>query len=233
MARPNTRKTAQSKTREFTPIQAVAVWQTNIDDTLNKLNNPSITEAQKTKLKAHLKEVLKEAVEETQKQLMLKNSIMTADMLGVTKANTAWGRPDVVAKNPHAKLVNEYCQDILDEQAKIMKEGGAPVSKQELINADEQANDSEKDKIIIESHNAKEKGGCTIEVDKETGDASVYETTSNGDKKLVSVKRSWWDKTKSFCVFIWTWIKDTAVAAWNWIKSFFTKDELDSLNKAA
>lgn len=217
MARPNQKK----KPVPRTIAQAMELWISNIQDTLTNLNNPTVPANQKEGLKAHLKSVVNEAITQIQANLLLENSLLASDPYGFTKGKTAWGSEASKKANPYSYLVDQYCNEILEQQKLDAEKAGSVVDTQSILNAKEQAEDDSADKIELKSVNADKGKGCTIEVDKKSGDATVYQMNPDGSKTKVSFIVRWWNKAVDFVCFIFSWLKDKCIAGWNYLTSKF------------
>lgn len=241
----------------MTPFAAMQSYVQTVDKTIALMNQP----AQVNKVAEHretLKKTLKEAIENFQKSLMVVKSggagLIQQDPIGFTIAQTAYSHPDAVAKNKYSALVDEICKEILDEQQAASEANGNLISEQNILAAQTDATNPEKENIdlvsnLVDSGKVDEKGNAIfeqshLEVNKETGDTIVNERTVTKDKdgNIVSdtgmVKKGFfaraWKNVKDFCRNIWNWIATKWSNFTAWVKSFFTEpDEADVILKQA
>ena len=181
--------------KTMTPFAAMQSYTQSIDKTIALMNQP----AQANKTAEHrvtLKKILKEAIENFQKSLMVVKSggagLIQQDPIGFTIAKTAYSHPDAVAKNKYSALVDELCKEILDEQQAASEANGNLISEQNILAAQTDATNPEKENIdlvsnLVDSGKVDEKGNAIfeqshLEVNKETGDTIVNERTVTKDK---------------------------------------------------
>ena len=232
----------------MTPFAAMQSYTQSIDKTIALMNQP----AQVNKTAEHrvtLKKILKEAIENFQKSLMVVKSggagLIQQDPIGFTIAKTAYSHPDAIAKNKYSALVDEICQEVLDEQQAASEESNSLISEQNILAAQTDSKDDTKTDInlvsnLVDSGDVDEDGNAIfeqshLEINKETGDTVVHERVVVKDKdgNIVSdtgmVKKGFfaraWDNVKDFCKNVWNWFKDKWDGFSNWVKSFFTEPE--------
>ena len=227
---------------------AMSTYVQAIDKILSVMKQP----AQVNKIPEHrakLKEILSEAIVNFQKSLLVANSggpgLIQQDPIGFTIAKTAYSHPDAIAKNKYSALVDEICQEVLDEQQAASEESNSLISEQNILAAQTDSKDDTKTDInlvsnLVDSGNVDEDGNAIfeqshLEINKETGDTVVHERVVVKDKNgnIVSdtgmVKKGFfaraWDNVKDFCKNVWNWFKDKWDGFSNWVKSFFTEPE--------
>lgn len=223
MARQNQKR----KSVPMTIAQAMETWISNIQDTLSNLNKPNVTPEQKKMLKAHLKLVVEEAITQIQANLLMDNGLLAADPYGFTKGRTAWSSESSKKANPYSYLVDEYCKEVLAEQKEKAEKAGSIVDEQSLIDAKEDSTDDTKTTFEIKTTGSDKEGGGGMIVDKETGDATLYQTQADGSKRKVGFFSRWWNKGVDFVKFIFGWLFDCCKAGYNYLVSkFSSKDKL-------
>lgn len=225
------RSKASNKGGNPTPFFVVQQsWVSHIDTTLGKLLQPINKpggEGWNTNV-AYLKTVVKEAIEQTQAQVLLGQAgkgIVKADGIGFTTASTHYSTEVALSKNKYSYLVNDLCKEVLDEQNKDVTDSEAYIGPQQVLDAQADANDDSKKDITIKSSNDGEVGSTDIVIDKKTGNATIYEQQEDGTKKKTGFLFRWWKNTKDFAVRIFNWIKNKLVAAWNWLCGLFKRPE--------
>lgn len=168
-------------------------------------NNPKALNESKAKLKA----IVKDWIQTTQRLLLL-NSQGTAnffaeDSFRILKADTDWGKPEMIKVYEFAHLVNTYAKELLAEEAEASKNAGAPIDPNTVL---DQSTDSSVEVMDFTLNN-----GDNIKIDKESGDMEVL--TANG-------KRAFFPKQfkgiKGFINSIWNWI----ISACQWIKTWIS-----------
>lgn len=227
---------------------AMSTYVQAIDKILSVMKQP----AQVNKIPEHrakLKEILSEAIVNFQKSLLVANSggpgLIQQDPIGFTIAKTAYSHPEAIAKNKYSALVDEICQEVLDEQQAASEESNSLISEQNILAAQTDSKDDTKTDInlvsnLVDSGDVDEDGNAIfeqshLEINKETGDTVVHERVVVKDKdgNIVSdtgmVKKGFfaraWDNVKDFCKNVWNWFKDKWDGFSNWVKSFFTEPE--------
>jgi hypothetical protein len=220
MSRPRTNQ--RKKAKAMTIAQGMETWISNIQDTLLNLNKPNVTAEQKEMLKQHLRYVLNEAIVQIQENLLMPNGLLAADPYGFTKGKTAWSSEASKKANPYSYLIDEYCQEILKEQEAKAEEAGSIVDEQSLIDAKIDSEDNEKKSFEIKTTGSDKEGGGKLVVDKETGDAILYQTEADGSQRKVGFLARWWRKGVDFVKFILGWLWETCKAGYNYIVSKFS-----------
>ena len=232
-----TKTKATKATKAATTTKAVpflvatehAVQQVNA--ILYALDQPMNTsKASQTKIKSDLYALLKEICELTQLQLM-KNRAgepngVRADIVGWTTADTDFDNEKVKYKQSH--LVNEYLQQILDEQAKADAAAGAPVSIQNVLKAQEDALNRQKDTITLEAMPDQETNiESKLEISKQTGDTDILRKDPKTGLwvKVGSTLKGYWKDVKNFGKNIWKWIAQQWSNFVSWIKGIFKSPE--------
>lgn len=188
------------------------------------------TKESQAKLRTDLKAVLKEILEITQQQLLLANSgkpsSVKADAVGWTTANTDFGNAAYIKDFPHGKLVNVVLKELIKEQEQVAAEEGVIVSETQILAAQADALDNTKDTITLESINQEGKDATRLEIDKETGDTTIYEKNlETGEFEKVGTLKRFWLNVKEFCSNIWGWIKKQCNRFKNWICGIFKAPE--------
>lgn len=228
----------QNTVEEVDIFEAIKKWVVGIDNTLTQMKQPVNENNPETlnKLRLGLKGLLNEAIVGIQKNLALNNTegdagLITSDPIGFTKAKTSYSSPKFLKTNKHGAAVDELCREILDEQAKAAIQQGMPVSTEQILNAQEDANDDTKKEISLKSAD----GNTELQINKETGDTKVLEKDKEtGEMKEVGFFARHWQNVKDFCVNVWKWCKEKCTNFFNWVKSFFTEpDQADVITKAA
>ena len=227
---------------------AMSTYVQAIDKILSVMKQP----AQVNKIPEHrakLKEILSEAIVNFQKSLLVANSggpgLIQQDPIGFTIAKTAYSHPDAIAKNKYSALVDEICQEILDEQQAASEQNKHLISEQNILAAQTDSKDDSKTDInlvsnLVDTGTVDENGNAIfeqshLEINKETGDTVVHERVVVKDKdgNIVSdtgmVKKGFfaraWDNVKDFCKNVWNWFKNKWDGFSSWVKSFFTEPE--------
>lgn len=227
----------KQNTGEVNIFTACHEWVKGVDSFLLQMKQPINDKNPENivKLRAGLKEILTEAIVGMQKNLALNNTegagLITADPVGFTKAKTSYSSEKFVKTNKYGVVVDELCREILDEQAKAATEAGMPVSTEQILNAQEDANDDTKKEISLKSAD----GNTELQIDKSTGDTKVFEKDKKtGEMKEVGFFRRHWQNVKDFCSNVWKWCKEKCTNFINWVKSFFTEpNQADIIQKAA
>ncbi len=205
----------------------------NIDSILNQMKQPMYqnSEAQ-AKFRSDLKVQLKQALELTQKMLLLNRQGMPngvkADVIGWTTAETDYDNPQTVEIFPHAVLVNKLLKELLKEQEEVAIAEGVAVSESQIINAQNDALDDNKSHINLECIKDPETGiASKVEICKQTGDTQLYRQDEETGMwhKVGNVLKGYWKNVKDFCKNIWGWIMKQYNRAKNWICNIFKSPE--------
>ena len=235
-------------TQAKNPFVAMSTYVQAIDKVLSVMKQP----AQVNKIPEHrakLKEILSEAIVNFQKSLLVANSggagLIQKDPIGFTIAKTAYSHPDAIAKNKYSALVDEICQEILDEQQATSEQNQNLISEQNILAAQTDSKDDSKTDInlvsnLVDTGTVDENGNAIfeqshLEINKETGDTVVHERkvvkdkdgnilSDTGMEKKGFFARAW-ANVKDFCKNIWGWLKAKWNGFSNWVKSFFTEPE--------
>lgn len=187
------------------------------------------SETQK-KLRGDLKAVLNEILVLTQKMLILnregKPNGVKADVVGWTTASTDYDNEQVLINLPNGRLVNNILREIIKEQENIALESDVAISETQIIAAQNDALDNNKDHIELNSINHEGKEATKLIIDKETGDTTIYEKNlETGEFEKVGMLKRFWINVKNFCKTIWNWIVAKYKNAKNWIKNLFKSPE--------
>lgn len=205
----------------------------NVDSILNQMKQPMYlnSEAQ-AKFRADLKVQLKEALELTQKMLLLNRqgvpNGVRADVIGWTTAETDYDNPQTVKTFPHAVLVNKILKELLKEQEQEALNEGVGVSKSQIISAQDDALDATKSHINLECIQDPETGiSSKVEICKQTGNTQLYRKDEKTGlwHKVGNVLVGFWTNVKDFCKNIWGWIMKQYNRAKNWICNIFKSPE--------
>lgn len=215
---------------------ANAGWLNRVDEILlerQKMihqNNPGVL----SKLRNDLKNVIREAIVETQKQLSLanlgKSSSIKTDSIGWTTGDTVFE----TSEHTNKSLVKEICLEVLKEQEKEAQAVGSPISQQALLNAQADALDPNKKDITIESVPDAQGNQSKLVVGKENGDTEIFEKDKKTGvwKKIGITGKRWWGNVKDFCWGIYNWCAEQCSRFWNWIKGIFrTPDDKDVISQ--
>lgn len=234
-----TKSTKQSEIKAVPFFQAQQAWINLIDRYLTELETPLAKNSapEKTRIRGLMKDVLKEAIENTQRQLLLNNSgnnkgIIQADAVGFTTATSNYDQSTF----KQGKLVNVICKEILKEQEEDAVKQGMPVSQANILKAQQDANDVTKTTIDLESVTDSDGNQTKLSIDKETGDTTIFEKDKKTGiwKKIGNTAKGFWEDTKNFCKNIWNWCSKQCKRFWNWITSIFkSPEEQDVIRKAA
>lgn len=215
---------------------ATQAWIVSIEAIIKEMGLP--VNRSKTKfneLRAKLKGVINTALTNTQKHLLVNNTgglcIIADDAIGWTKAKTAFSHPEKIKQSKFNSLVDEICQELLNEQAIEAEKQDAPIDTQGILNAQNDAKDDTKKTVTLESPNKKSK----LEIDKETGDTRVFEKNEQtGEYEEKGFFARHWHNVKEFCKNIWNWIAEKWTQFKNWVTSFFAEpDDQEVILKAA
>lgn len=209
--------------QEVSYFIAQEAWIKAIDSVLIEMKQPmNQTKESQQPLVNKLKEICKEALEQTQKALLLANtgkpSPVQSDSVGWTKAKTMYSHPTNVKANKHSAIVDKILQSLLQAQVEESISKDEVVSVQNILNAQEDALDETKDTIILESADKESK----LEIDKETGSTTVYEKDSKtGSYIKKTFLYRYWNNVKNFVINIWKWFATQIHNFKEWVKSLF------------
>ena len=205
----------------------------NIDSILNQMKQPMYQNSDaQAKFRSDLKKQLKEALELTQKMLLLNRqgvpNGVKADPVGWTTADTDYDNPQTVNIYPHAVLVNKLLKELLKEQEQAALDEGVGVSEAQILNAQNDALDASKDTITLETlvdpeTNIKSK----VEICKETGDTQLYRQDPETGfwHKVGDRIKGYWQNVKNFASNIWNWITKQFKRAKEWLCGLFKAPE--------
>ena len=149
---------ANTKQPETVPfLIASQAWIVSIEAIVKEMALPvnNRNKAKLNELRQKLKGVINTALTNTQKHLLINNTgglcIIADDAIGWTKAKTAFSHPEKIKQNKYNALVDEICQELLDEQAALAEKQDAPLDTQGIINAQNDAIDDTKKTVTMES----------------------------------------------------------------------------------
>ena len=228
---------ANTKQPETVPfLIASQAWIVSIEAIVKEMALPvnNRNKEKLSELRAKLKTVINTALTNTQRHLLITNTgglcVITGDAIGWTKAKTAFSHPEKIKQNKYNALVDEICQELLDEQAALAEKQDAPLDTQGIINAQNDAKDDTKKTVTMESPNKQSK----IEIDKETGDTRVFEKDENGEYVERGFFARHWQNIKEFCKNIWNWLAKKWTKFKDWVCSFFSEpNDQEVIMKAA
>ena len=205
----------------------------NIDSILNQMKQPMYQNSDaQAKFRSDLKKQLKEALELTQKMLLLNRqgvpNGVKADPVGWTTADTDYDNPQTVNIYPHAVLVNKLLKELLKEQEQAALNEGIGVSEAQILSAQNDALDSTKSHIHLECIQDPETGITSkVEICKQTGDTQLYRKDEKTGlwHKVGNLLVGFWTNVKDFCKNIWGWVMKQYNRAKNWICNIFKSPE--------
>lgn len=202
-----------------------------VDAILFELKQPvNHTSDTQKKLRTDLKAVLNEILVLTQKMLLQnrngKPNGVKADSVGWTTATTDYDNPEVLKSLPHGKLVNNILRELIKEQEEKALNNDIAVSESQVLSAQNDALDKDKDHIELNSINHEGKEATKLIINKETGDTTIYEKNlETGEFEEKGMLKRFWTNICDFCKNIWDWIANKFKKAKDWIKNLFKSPE--------